>query len=77
MAISFHRQGEVLWPRPKPIQQLTTAQFEAMFPDEEACCAYLVARRWPNGVHCPRCGAVVSSKLPDHAVALAVLGVRA
>ena len=28
-----------------------------MFPDEEACCAYLVARRWPDGVRCPRCGA--------------------
>ena len=46
--------------RPKPIQQLTAAQFEAMFPDEEACCAYLVGRRWPEGVHCPRCGAEVS-----------------
>ncbi len=27
-----------------------------MFPDEDACCAYLVAHRWPEGVHCPRCG---------------------
>jgi transposase-like protein len=35
---------------------MTIAQFEAMFPHEEACKAYLVARRWPNGVHCPRCG---------------------
>jgi hypothetical protein len=42
--------------RPKPVHQLTAAQFEAMFPDEEACKAYLVARRWPEGVHCPRCG---------------------
>jgi transposase-like protein len=40
----------------KPIQQLTNAQFETMFPDEEACCAYLVRRRWPEGVRCPRCG---------------------
>jgi hypothetical protein len=24
--------------------------------DEAACIAYLVARRWPNGVICPRCG---------------------
>jgi len=23
--------------RPKPIHQMTEAQFEAMFPDEEAC----------------------------------------
>jgi hypothetical protein len=42
--------------RPKPVHQMTVAQFEAMFPDEEACKAYLVARRWPKGVHCPRCG---------------------
>jgi hypothetical protein len=45
--------------QPKPVHQLTAAQFEAMFPDEEACRAYLVARRWPEGVCCPRCGAEV------------------
>jgi IS1 family transposase len=42
--------------RPKPVTQLTAAQFERMFPDEDACKAYLQARRWPKGVHCPRCG---------------------
>jgi hypothetical protein len=42
--------------RPKPIPQMTTPQFEAMFPDEEACDRYLQARRWPHGVRCPRCG---------------------
>ena len=44
--------------RPKPVPQMTTAQFEARFPvgDEEACQRYLIARRWPQGVHCPRCG---------------------
>ncbi len=26
------------------------------FPDEDACRAFLVKRRWPNGVTCPRCG---------------------
>src|SRR5216683_7318797 len=40
----------------KRIHQMTIAQFEAMFPDEDACCAYLVAHRWPDGVACPRCG---------------------
>jgi hypothetical protein len=43
--------------QPKPVHQLTAAEFETMFPDEEACCAYLVGRRWPDGVRCPRCGA--------------------
>jgi len=41
--------------RPKPVHQMTEAQFEARFTDEEACANYLVARRWPNGVFCPRC----------------------
>jgi len=49
--------------QPKPVHQLTSAQFERMFPDEDACRAYLVARRWPEGVHCPRCGS-------DHVYAL-------
>ena len=38
------------------IQQMTIPQFEAMFPNEDACSAYLVAHRWPDGVRCPRCG---------------------
>jgi transposase-like protein len=44
--------------QPKAVHQLTSAQFDAMFPvgDEDACKAYLKARRWPDGVHCPRCG---------------------
>jgi hypothetical protein len=46
--------------RPKPVDQMTVAQFETAFPDEDARKAYLVARRWPNGVKCPRCGATAS-----------------
>ena len=42
--------------RPKPVHQMTVAQFDATFPDEEACANYLIARRWPLGVQCPRCG---------------------
>jgi hypothetical protein len=42
--------------QPKQIPQMTVAQFEAAFPNEDASDAYLVARRWPNGVICPRCG---------------------
>jgi ISXO2-like transposase domain/Transposase zinc-ribbon domain len=51
--------------QPKAVTQLTVVQFEAMFPDEEACAAYLVARRWPEGVHCPRCGAADPHALPS------------
>jgi hypothetical protein len=51
--------------QPKPVHQLTADQFEAMFPDEEACKAYLVARRWPEGVRCPRCGNPAVYDLPS------------
>jgi transposase-like protein len=40
----------------KQIMQMTVSQFETAFPNEEACDAFLVAHRWPDGVHCPRCG---------------------
>jgi hypothetical protein len=42
------------------IQQMTFAQWEKAFPNEDACCAYLVGKRWPNGVICPRCGMPVT-----------------
>ncbi len=39
------------------IHQMSVAQFEAMFPNEDACKAYLTRNRWPDGViRCPRCG---------------------
>jgi transposase-like protein/IS1 family transposase len=44
-------------PRPR-IHQMTVKQFEAMFPDEEACKSYLLDNRWPEHVYCPRCGNV-------------------
>jgi hypothetical protein len=51
--------------RPKAVHQLTIPQFEAMFPHEDACRAYLVARRWPEGVRCPRCGNPAVYDLPS------------
>jgi len=42
--------------QPKFTLQMTWPQFERLFPDEEACREYLYARRWPDGVKCPRCG---------------------
>jgi transposase-like protein len=35
---------------------MTIDNFERMFPNEEAARSYLLARRWPDGVRCPRCG---------------------
>ena len=36
-------------------KQMTIREFEAAFPDDAACKAYLRDRRWPDGVCCPRC----------------------
>jgi transposase-like protein len=41
---------------PKFAKQMTVAQFDRLFPTDDACKAYLVARRWPNGIRCPHCG---------------------
>jgi hypothetical protein len=49
----------------KRIQQMTVADFERLFPDEDACKAYLVKHRWPLGVHCPRCGNAEVYALPS------------
>ncbi len=37
-------------------KQMTVPQFEALFPTDDACKSYLVARRWPKAVTCPKCG---------------------
>lgn len=34
----------------------TLREFDRMFPDEAAAKSYLVTRRWPKGVTCPKCG---------------------
>jgi len=43
----------------KPIQPLAAVGLNRL-SNEEACRAYLVGRRWPQGVKCPRCGADAS-----------------
>lgn len=35
----------------------TIDAFDKQFPTDDACKAYIVAKRWPNGVRCPRCDA--------------------
>jgi transposase-like protein len=34
----------------------TIDAFDEQFPTDDACKDYLVAKRWPDGVRCPRCG---------------------
>jgi len=37
----------------------TLAEFNAWFPDEEACLGYLERLRWPEGFRCPHCAATI------------------
>ena len=34
----------------------TWQAFEAWFPDDETCAAFLERLRWPDGFVCPACG---------------------
>lgn len=39
------------------IHQMSVADFERQFPNEDACKGYLERHRWPDGIaRCPRCG---------------------
>lgn len=40
----------------RKVRPMTMAEFDAKFPDEDACRSYLAATRWPHGPECPRCG---------------------
>ena len=45
-----HPVGGIDYPR-------TMQEFDEWFSNEEACAAYLLRLRWPNGFVCPSCGA--------------------
>ena len=49
---------------PRPPYPHNVAEFNGMFPDEEACASYLAACRWPDGFRCPRCGHDQAFALP-------------
>ncbi|HEY1806072.1 MAG TPA: IS1595 family transposase [Terracidiphilus sp.] len=49
----------------KRIHQMTVPQWEAAFPTDDACMAYLAKHRWPTVVHCPRCGVEGPYELPS------------
>lgn len=48
-------------PTKRPIHQMTIPQWEATFPDDAACAAYLIRHRWPDGIYCPRCGVAANN----------------
>ncbi len=41
----------------------TLREFTKLFPDDDACAAYLEERRWPGGFSCPECGSLTAWKL--------------
>lgn len=43
----------------------TLREFEARFSTDEACRAYLVQLRWPEGFRCPRCGGTTAWPVRD------------
>lgn len=47
------------------VRQMTLAEFRAAFPTDAACKDYLMAKRWPEGVRCPRCDAPEPYALPS------------
>ncbi|MBI3513923.1 MAG: IS1595 family transposase, partial [Proteobacteria bacterium] len=51
----------------KRVHQMTIKQFEAAFPDEDHCRAYLARYRWPNQIYCPRCGSTKVGELTTRA----------
>lgn len=38
----------------------TFRHFQSLFPDEVACCDYIIRARWPHGFICPRCNATAA-----------------
>ena len=49
---------------PRPPYPHNVADFNRMFPDEDACVGYLAACRWPDGFRCPACGHGAAFELP-------------
>lgn len=43
------------WPVPETRFPEDLPAFDQQFATEDACLEYLVAQRWPQGFHCPRC----------------------
>ncbi len=52
---------------PPIARALSLTEFQAAFPDEGGCAAFLVERRWPGGFVCPACGSVRGAMLRSRA----------
>src|SRR6478609_8528369 len=50
------------------------SEFQASFPDETSCAAFLFERRWPEGFVCPACGKGRAASLKSRAHTYECLG---
>jgi transposase-like protein len=57
MFLLLHENNYISTRRNMMESVLSLYDFLRRFPSEEECFQYLVAKRWPDGFHCPRCGA--------------------
>ena len=46
-----------------PMRKFGIKQFHAKYGTDEQCLEYLKDRRWPNGIHCPKCDKVTTHHL--------------
>jgi transposase len=42
------------------MEKLTNHDLDDLFSSEEACLEWLKNRRWPDGIHCPKCNKVTN-----------------
>jgi transposase-like protein len=49
----------------KPKQDMNLVKLIERFGSEDKCHAYLEALRWPEGIHCPRCGFAKISRIHE------------
>ena len=42
------------------MEKYTLKQFNADFPDDDACLEYIKNARWPGGIYCAKCGKITS-----------------
>src|SRR6266702_8695171 len=69
MLYSGHAAGRTRQPRrgPAVARARSLSEFQASFPDETSCAAFLFERRWPEGFVCPACGGGLPALLKSRA----------
>ena len=48
------------------MEKYTTRDFDRDFPTDDACLEFLFHQRWPEGIHCDKCGKVTPHLISDN-----------